>query len=359
MIRVRALREIAATSPPARFKEPPVEHRCASEGTSRAPDRTTISSVASVRPHRGATQTRAALALGLCLVGSPVFAQTVPLGLPTAASTEPLFSSTPTVSIPPALGTLPPAEAPLEPMPLPESAFHIPPQAMSFTSVNHFDIGATLQGWNGITRAYGDLQAGHTWTLNLSQGRWHSETSLDATVQGQLGQSYGPTRNVWSVAAGAVMGERISFDLNDGFSIYGRGSFGAQIGTGTSLDMDSPLNDTTLQGAFGLQHSDAMMRIYAEPFFTRVNSFAGGVSHDQTGFRIGVDRFVTADDLVSVQADTAYTTYDIAKKDAHSFELQAGWSHRAGAVWWGPQIAFKHTEETSENRITAGIHVNF
>lgn len=316
-----------------------------------------------------------AVALGICLLGAaaPAAAQALQATPPTSQSQvikAPARSAPADTPLPGAQRPAPPdttqrgaqrtpAADTTQPPPLPAPRpSNVEPVHMFTGAENHFSLSTRTQNAPGEKYTYGQFEAGRQFTLDLEKGPWRSETTLDAAAQVRLGARLEPADSAGNITAGLTLGENLSRDLGHGFSAYGRAAMGIQGGAGTRFEEDEPLNAFTMEGALGVQHTDGVTTVFAEPFAQRVRDLdRGGLSHDRVGFRIGAQHLVTERDAVQVELNTSRYSYSDGRTvGAHGG--QVGWLHRNGKVWWGPQVGVER-RDNGENRVNAGIRIDF
>jgi hypothetical protein len=329
-------------------------------------DRVELSAAAPPSRPRSGHLLGASVALGLCLLGaaSPAAAQALQAAPPppsVSQSVHRLNDSPPTTVI----DTAPPGvtdTVPPSPLPDPRANDKIPLH-MFTGAVDHVSLGTRTQTSPGEQYTYGQLEAGRTFKLDLDKGPLRTETYFDVSGQARLGARLHPSDAAGSLTLGATVGENVSRELGNGFSLYGRASFGFQGGLGTRFDDDEPLHAWKAQGAVGLQHTDGVTTFYAEPFAERVHDLGDAhLGHDRLGVRVGAQHLVTERDAVQVELNTSHYSYT-ADPHSHAREQQGfggsvGWLHKTGSVWWGPQVGVEH-RDNGDNRVNAGIQINF
>lgn len=222
-------------------------------------------------------------------------------------------------------------------------------------SENHFDLTTRSERGQTERYAYAQIEGGRTWRLDLDRGPWHSETTFDASMQVRAGTN--PTL-AGDLTGGITLGQGISRNMGGGFAVYGRAAAGVQTGWGTRFEDDEPLRAARYEAAAGVQYSDGLNTVYAEPFATRVHAFAdAGPSHDRVGVRLGGQRLITERDVVRLELNTSQYSYSTGVHQS-AVGGNVEWLHRTGSTWWGPQVGVEQ-RSGGDTRVTAGLRVSF
>ncbi len=364
------LRTGSVVSPFARRESDAPARAESHSGASEPQDSTCLSASSSVRLAGVGQSSRsrlatlgAAVALGLGILGAatPALAQAATdaattsqrqvtpssSGTPSArsalAATQEQGSSSTEAQPPPPL----PPPRPQDPSPL----------RMNITRTNHASFDTQIQSYPGSRYAYGTLDVGHQYALELDQGPWRSETFTDASTQLRVGTQLDEPHPAGSISAGMTLGENLSRDLGNGFSAYGHAQVRAQAGTGTQFDNDTPLDAVYSEEAIGAQHTDGVTTIYAEPFAQQVHTLNSAVGHNRYGVRVGATHQVTETDQVRLEVNSSHYSYSNGEQE-NGVGVEAGWLHKTGHVWWGPEVGVEHRSD-NDNRLNVGISVKF